>query len=48
MHAWLVFLHVLAVFAFLMAHGVSVTIAFALLREREVERIKTLMQISGA
>lgn len=48
MHAWLVFLHVLAVFAFLMAHGVSVTIAFALLREREVERIKTLLDISGA
>lgn len=47
MHAWLVFLHVLAVFGFLIAHGVSVSVAFALLRERNLERIKTLLELSG-
>jgi hypothetical protein len=47
MHAWLVFIHVLAVFAFLVAHGVSVSVAFALLHERNLERIKTLLELSG-
>ncbi|NJN43330.1 MAG: hypothetical protein HC806_00365 [Anaerolineae bacterium] len=47
MHAWLVFLHVLAVFGFLIAHGVSATVAFALLKERDLERIKLLLEISG-
>lgn len=47
MHAWIVFLHVLSVFSFLIAHGVSVSVAFALLRERNLERIKTLLELSG-
>ena len=34
MYLVMVFLHILAVFAFLMAHGVSVAVAFALKRER--------------
>lgn len=44
----LVFVHILAVFAFLMAHGVSVAVAFALKRERSPERIHTLLDLSGA
>jgi len=48
MYLVLVFLHILAVFAFLMAHGVSVAVAFALKRERKPERIQTLLNLSGA
>jgi hypothetical protein len=48
MYLVLVFLHILAVFAFLMAHGVSVSVAFALKRERKPERIQTLLNLSGA
>ena len=47
MHAWIVFLHVLAVFGFLIAHGVSVNVAFILLHERNLERIKLLLELSG-
>lgn len=47
MHAWIVFLHVLAVFGFLIAHGVSAVVAFTLLRERNLERIKLLLELSG-
>lgn len=47
MHAWIVFLHILAVFGFLIAHGVSVSVAFTLLHERNLERIKTLLELSG-
>jgi hypothetical protein len=47
MYLVLVFLHILAVFAFLMAHGVSVAVAFALKRERKPERIQTLLNLSG-
>ena len=48
MYLVLVFLHILAVFAFLMAHGVSVAVAFALKRERNLERIRVLLNLSGA
>jgi len=47
MHPWLVFLHVLSVFGFLIAHGVSVNVAFTLLHERNLERIKALLELSG-
>ncbi len=48
MYLVMVFLHILAVFAFLMAHGVSVAVAFALKRERNLERIRTLLNLSGS
>ena len=48
MYPWLVFLHVIAVFAFLMAHGVSISVAFALRRERNPDRIQTLLNLSGS
>ncbi|TLN05669.1 hypothetical protein FDZ74_13420, partial [bacterium] len=47
MNSWLVFLHVLAVFGFLMAHGVSVAVALTLRKERRVERIRALLALSG-
>jgi len=46
-YRWLVFLHVLSVFGFLMAHGISVGAAFALRRERNLERIQALLNLSG-
>lgn len=48
MYPWLVFLHILAIFAFLMSHGVSVSVAFTLRRERNPERIQTLLNLSGS
>ena len=47
MYPLLVFLHVLAVFGFLMAHGVTVGVYFALHRERNVDRIRLLLQLSS-
>jgi hypothetical protein len=47
MYSWLRFLHVLGVFGFLIAHGVSASVFFALKRERNVERICTLLQLSN-
>ena len=41
------FLHVLGVFSFLMAHGVSAGVAFALRRERNLERVRALLSLSG-
>ncbi len=46
MYPWIVFLHVLAVFGFLLAHGTSASVAFALRRERNVERIRALLNLS--
>lgn len=46
MYRWLVFLHVLSAFAFVMAHGVSVSVYFMLRSERNVERVKMLLSIS--
>lgn len=46
MYRWLVFLHIVGAFAFLMAHGVSAAVMFALRRERNVERIRSLLELS--
>lgn len=46
MYPWLVFLHVLGVFGFLMAHGVTVSAFFALRRERNINRIQMLLEMS--
>jgi Predicted integral membrane protein (DUF2269) len=43
-----VFLHLLGVFGFLTAHGVVVGVAFALRRERDPARIRTLLELSGS
>ncbi|MCB8983532.1 MAG: hypothetical protein H6659_06895 [Ardenticatenaceae bacterium] len=48
MYRLLVLLHVLSVFAFLMAHGISDGVAFALRRERELSRIQALLNLSGS
>ena len=46
MYQWVVFLHVLGAFGFLMAHAVSTAVVLRLRREREMERIKALLELS--
>ena len=48
MYLWLVLLHVLGVFGFLMAHGISVSVAFTLRGERKLERIRALLDLSSS
>jgi hypothetical protein len=48
MYSWMVFLHLLGIFGFLIAHGVSASVFFALKRERNVERICALLQLSAS
>jgi hypothetical protein len=45
-YQWLVFAHILAVFGFLLAHGSATAVAFRLRSEREVERIRALLDLS--
>ena len=46
MYQWLVFAHILGVFGFLLAHGTAAAVAFALRRQREVERVRVLLDLS--
>ena len=48
MYEWLVFLHVVGLVGFLLAHGVSVGVAFRLGKETSPERIRALLDLSGA
>lgn len=41
------FLHVLGVFTFLMAHGASMSMLFRLRRERDPQKIRTLLDLSS-
>jgi hypothetical protein len=47
-HSWLVLVHILGVFGFLIAHGASVAVAFRLRSEREPARIRALLELSNA
>jgi hypothetical protein len=44
----IVFLHVVSVFGFLLSHGASVSMAFALKRERDSQKIRALLSLSAA
>ena len=46
MYEWVVFLHVIGVFGFAMAHGASVFVAFRLQQEQEVGRLRALLDLS--
>ncbi len=41
-----VFLHVVAVLGYLLAHGVSAAVSYAIKKERDVNRIRALLDIS--
>ena len=44
----IVFLHVISTFGFLLSHGASVSMAFALKRERNLQKIRALLDLSSA
>ncbi|MDP8962157.1 MAG: DUF2269 family protein [Actinomycetota bacterium] len=46
MYRWWLFLHFVGIFAFLLAHGASVTVTFQLRKERDSARIAALLQLS--
>jgi hypothetical protein len=48
MYPWLVYFHILALFGFLLAHGASMSVSFALRREQNLERIRALLELSGS
>ena len=46
-YQWVVFLHILAAFVFLLAHGVSVFVAFRVQREKDIQAIRALLGLSA-
>lgn len=48
MYRWIVFLHIAGIFGFLLSHGSSAGVAFALRHERKPERLRALLQLSGS
>jgi uncharacterized membrane protein len=48
MYPWIVFLHIVGVFGFLLTHGASVSVLLRLRKERDRQRIQTLLEFSGA
>ncbi|MEK7327934.1 MAG: hypothetical protein AAB217_22035 [Chloroflexota bacterium] len=47
MYKWLIFLHIAGTLGFMMAHGASASVAFALRRERNLERVRALLELSA-
>jgi hypothetical protein len=47
MYAWMLYLHIAGTFGFLLAHGASASVSYALRRERSPERIRTLLELSA-
>ncbi|MBI3163488.1 MAG: hypothetical protein HYZ24_02315 [Chloroflexi bacterium] len=43
-----VFLHIIFVIGYLLAHGVSATVSFALKKERDLNRVRALLDLSAA
>lgn len=46
MYDWTIFLHVLAAFGFILGHGVSAAVIFQIRSEREIEKLKALLEVS--
>ena len=47
-YQWIVFLHILGVFWFLLAHGVSLYVAFRVQREKDIHGIQALLGLSAS
>ena len=45
-HGWIVFIHILGVFGFLLAHGVSAAVLLRLRNERDPGAVRTLVDLS--
>ena len=48
MYNWWVFIHVVGVVGFVLAHGVSTGMALQVRRERSPERLRALLELSGS
>ena len=48
MYNWWVFIHIVGVLGFVLAHGVSTWMALAVRRERNPERLRTLLDLSAS
>ena len=48
LYKFIVLLHVISAFAFLLSHGAVASVAFALKRERDPQKIRTLLNLSMA
>lgn len=48
MYSWLVFLHIAGALGFMLAHGASASVAFALRREHNPERVRALLELSAS
>jgi hypothetical protein len=48
LYEWLKFLHVVAVFTFIMSHGTSIAISFSVKKEEDVNKIKSMLDLSGS
>ena len=48
MYDWIVYLHLLGTFGFLLAHGASASAAFALRRERHLDKVRALLELSAS
>lgn len=46
-YQFLKFLHIIALLGFMMAHGASASVAFALVKERSPERVRALLGLSA-
>jgi hypothetical protein len=46
-YTWIVFVHVLAAFAFVLVHGVSVVVLFRIRAERDRAKLGTLLEVSA-
>ena len=46
MYRWIVFLHILGAFGFLLMHGASATVSLRLRTERNLERVRALLDLS--
>lgn len=47
MYSWLVFIHLLGVFGFLMSHGVAAFVTFRVRTEKDLTALRTLLALSG-
>ena len=48
MYPWLVWLHVIGGFGFILAHGASAAVAYRLRKERDLERVRALLDLSSS
>jgi plastocyanin len=48
MYNWWVFVHIVGVVGFMAAHGVSIAVTFRLRKERDPQKVGTLLELSGS